>query len=418
MGSSGGPGRGRVELYLEGARPGGVLPRRRGDLSAPPSTPGGRHPLPALEDFTRAAGAAGIGPGVFVVAYDQGMNGGAARLWWLLRHCGHDDVAVLDGGIEAWMGPLRAGEEEIEPVEFVARPREDDTIEADELESRLEDDLLTIVDARLPERYRGEVEPIDPVAGHIPGARNAPYPDELPADLLEADEIVAYCGSGITAAVVLLRLTRPGATTRSSIPARGATGSAAGCPSRPARRGRSRPRRRTRARRAPRGSARRRARRLRGPGRRGRSSRTTVISSGLSRPGASPSRMCPSSVTSSRVIDPASTARLMSPLWLACSHSSTTTRTRVSSSTAISAFPGPSAPIRLTCWPGSAGKARSSIPARGATGAAAAPSGRDRLAAHRRFSDEREGGPGLWSPSRTVCRHASAAQTSVVVPPL
>ena len=80
----------------------------------------------------------------------------------------------------------------------------------------------------------------------------------------------------------------------------------------------------------------------------------------------------PSSVTPSRVIDPASTARLMSPLWLACSHSSTTTRTRVSSSTAISAFPGPSAPIRLTCWPGSAGKARSSIPARGATGAAAA----------------------------------------------
>ena len=92
------------------------------------------------------------------------------------------------------MGPLRAGEEEIEPAEFVARPREDDTIEADELESRLEDDLLTIVDARAPERYRGEVEPIDPVAGHIPGARNAPFTEDLPPDLLEADGIVAYCG--------------------------------------------------------------------------------------------------------------------------------------------------------------------------------------------------------------------------------
>ena len=203
------PGSGR-ELYLEGHIPGASFLDVETELSAPPSTPGGRHPLPALEDFARAAGAAGIGPGVFVVAYDQGMNGGAARLWWLLRHCGHDDVAVLDGGIEAWMGPLRAGEEQTEPAEFVARPREDDTIEADELESRLEDDLLTIVDARLPERYRGEVEPIDPVAGHIPGARNAPYPDEVPADLLEADEIVAYCGSGITAAVVLLRLHQAG----------------------------------------------------------------------------------------------------------------------------------------------------------------------------------------------------------------
>lgn len=203
------PGRGH-ELYLEGHIPGASFLDVETELSAPPSTPGGRHPLPALGDFARAAGAAGIGPGVFVVAYDQGMNGGAARLWWLLRHCGHDDVAVLDRGIEAWMGPLGAGKEQTEPAEFVARPREGDTIEADELESRLEDDRLTIVDARLPERYRGEVEPIDPVAGHIPGARNAPYPDEVPADLLEADEIVAYCGSGVTAAVVLLRLHQAG----------------------------------------------------------------------------------------------------------------------------------------------------------------------------------------------------------------
>jgi len=205
----GNPGRGR-ELYLEGHIPGASFLDVETQLSAPPSTPGGRHPLPAAEDFARAAGAAGIGPGVFVVAYDQGMNGGAARLWWLLRHWGHEDVAVLDGGLATWMGRLSAGEEAIERAEFAPEAREDDTIEAAELESRLEDDRLTILDARIPERYRGEVEPIDPVAGHIPGARNAPFGDDVPADLLEADELVAYCGSGVTAAVVLLRLAQAG----------------------------------------------------------------------------------------------------------------------------------------------------------------------------------------------------------------
>jgi thiosulfate/3-mercaptopyruvate sulfurtransferase len=205
----GNPERGR-ELYLEGHIPGASFLDVERDLSAPPATPGGRHPLPAANDFAAAAGRAGIGAGVFVVAYDQGMNGGAARLWWLLRHFGHDDVAVLDGGLDNWLGPLRGGEEEVEPTEFAPRARADDTVEAEELAARLDDPRLTVVDARLPERYRGEVEPIDPVAGRIPGARNAPFPDELPADLLDADEIVAYCGSGVTAAVVLLRLARAG----------------------------------------------------------------------------------------------------------------------------------------------------------------------------------------------------------------
>ena len=201
--------RGR-ELYLEGHVPGASFLDVERELSAPPSTPGGRHPLPAAEDFARAAGAAGIEPGVFVVAYDQGMTGGAARLWWLLRHFGHDDVAVLAGGLDAWLGPLTSGEEEVEVAAFAPRARDDDTIEAEELAARLGDERLTLVDARLPERYRGEVEPIDPVAGRIPGARNAPYPDELPSDLVEAEEIVAYCGSGVTAAVVLLRLAQAG----------------------------------------------------------------------------------------------------------------------------------------------------------------------------------------------------------------
>jgi thiosulfate/3-mercaptopyruvate sulfurtransferase len=208
----GNPARGR-ELHLEGHVPGASFLDVERDLSAPPSSPGGRHPLPAAEDFARAVGAAGIGPGVFVVAYDQGMNGGAARLWWLLRHFGHEDVAVLGGGMDAWLGPVAAGGEEVEAAQFEPRPRQDDAMEAEELAARLGDERLTVVDARLPERYRGEVEPIDPVAGRIPGALNMPF-DEFGADIAEdlgyQDDVVVYCGSGITACVTLLRLHRAG----------------------------------------------------------------------------------------------------------------------------------------------------------------------------------------------------------------
>jgi thiosulfate/3-mercaptopyruvate sulfurtransferase len=207
----GSPGRGR-ELYLEGHVPGASFLDVEADLSAPPASPGGRHPLPDAGAFARAVGAAGIGPGVFVVAYDQGMNGGAARLWWLLRHFGHDEAAVLVGGIESWVGPLRRGEEDVEPAEFALRPRDDDTVDADELARRLGEDGLVVVDARVPERYRGDVEPIDPVAGHIPGAVNVPFTKrgELPAEVLGAPELAVYCGSGVTAAVVLLRLAQAG----------------------------------------------------------------------------------------------------------------------------------------------------------------------------------------------------------------
>src|SRR5438067_5320656 len=125
------PGRGR-ELYLAGHIPGAAFLDVERDLSAPPG-PGGRHPLPAAEDFAAAVSRAGIGPGVFVVAY--GSMGGAERLWWLLRHFGHDDCAVLE--LDAWHGPLRAGEEEIEPATFVPNERSGDTIEAEELERRL-----------------------------------------------------------------------------------------------------------------------------------------------------------------------------------------------------------------------------------------------------------------------------------------
>lgn len=164
-----------------------------------------------------AAAAAGIGSGVFVVAYDQGMTGGAARLWWLLRHFGHEDVAVLAGGIDSWLGPLRSGEEEIAAADFVARPRTDDVVTAEELQADLGRDGLVVVDARAPERYRGEQEPIDPVAGHIPGARNLPYMEagSIPGNLRSTeDEVVVYCGSGITACVDILALEHAGVRAR------------------------------------------------------------------------------------------------------------------------------------------------------------------------------------------------------------
>jgi thiosulfate/3-mercaptopyruvate sulfurtransferase len=145
---------------------------------------------------------------VFVVAYDHGAAGGAARLWWLLRHFGHEDAAVLRGGFDAWVGPVRGGEETVEQREFVRRPRTGDTIDADELAARLGEPGLVVVDARSPERYRGEVEPIDPVAGRIPGAVNWFHAEaaDVPAEIAAAEEIVVYCGSGISACVDLLVL--------------------------------------------------------------------------------------------------------------------------------------------------------------------------------------------------------------------
>ncbi len=196
----GNPGRGR-ELYLAGHIPGASFLDVDEDLSAPPG-PRGRHPLPDADDFVGAASRAGIGEGVFVVAY--GNMGGPERLWWLLRHFGHDDCAVLE--LDGWLGPLRPGEEEIEPARFEPRPREDDTIEADELAGRL--DRFVIVDARLQERFRGEPNPIDRVPGRIPGALNAPWNEPLPE--LPEGELVAYCGSGVTASVTLHRLALAG----------------------------------------------------------------------------------------------------------------------------------------------------------------------------------------------------------------
>jgi len=196
----GSPGEGR-NLYSNGHIPGASFLDVDFDLSAPPG-PAGRHPLPDLDDFSSVAQGAGIGDDVFVIAY--GNIGGPERLWWLLRHVGHDDCAVFD--FEGWLGPLRVGEEEIEPRHLTIRAHTGDTIEADELSARL--DELVIVDARLPERYRGEPNPIDKVPGRIPGAVNAPWNEPVP-DLPDG-ELAAYCGSGVTASVTVHRLALAG----------------------------------------------------------------------------------------------------------------------------------------------------------------------------------------------------------------
>jgi thiosulfate/3-mercaptopyruvate sulfurtransferase len=183
--------------YLEGHVPGAVFVDVERELCDPPGI-GGRHPLPSTERFVEAMSRAGVDSETFVVAY--GSLGGAERLWWLLRHHGHDRCGVID--LEAWRGPLVAGEETAPPAVFVPRPREGDTIEREELARRLGE--LVVVDARVPPRWRGEPNPVDRVPGRVPGALNAPWNEEQPG--LPPGEAVAYCGSGVTACVVVHRL--------------------------------------------------------------------------------------------------------------------------------------------------------------------------------------------------------------------
>ena len=193
----GDPGAGR-RAYLAGHVPGAAHLDVDDDLSGPPGERG-RHPLPDPARFAAACARAGIGAGSTVVAYDEG-HGGAARLWWLLRHFGHDHAHVLDG---EWHGPLEAGAvEPPAPAEpFVPRARTDDVASAEEIVAG----GLDLVDARAPARFRGETEPIDPVAGHIPGARNVPFAQPLGEIARQVgDDAVVYCGSGVTAARLVL----------------------------------------------------------------------------------------------------------------------------------------------------------------------------------------------------------------------
>jgi len=198
------------------------------DLSAPGGGRGravGRHPWPSAEQVSRIMGGAGIGRGTCVVAYDDQGGAVAARLWYLLRAHGHGDAAVLDGGIIKWMAEGRPVTTEVPSVpaaSFAARLRPGYVLTKADVLGR--DAARPLLDARAPERYRGEAEPVDPRAGHIPGARNAPFSGNLTGGaqsvFLPAAELrnryaalgaegaapVVYCGSGVTACHDLLAL--------------------------------------------------------------------------------------------------------------------------------------------------------------------------------------------------------------------
>ena len=217
--------------YLEGHIPGARYADLDADLSAPRTPQSGRHPLPDPERLARTLGAWGIGDDTQVVAYDDAGGAYAARLWWLLRWLGHDAVAVLDGGLGAWTAG--GGALEREPPRpaarhFRAAPDDDRWLEAADVEAALDGARGVLLDARGAARYSGAEEPIDPKAGHIPGALNAPFTGNLDADgrFLPAaelraryqallggqrpDEVAVYCGSGVTACHDLLALEHAG----------------------------------------------------------------------------------------------------------------------------------------------------------------------------------------------------------------
>jgi thiosulfate/3-mercaptopyruvate sulfurtransferase len=225
------PERGRRD-YAHAHIPGAIYAHLNQDLSSP-IIPGvtGRHPLPTIEFATAKFSEWGIDDRVQVVAYDDAGGSFAARLWWLLRWLGHEGVAVLDGDWRKWTLEGRAISTHVEPRparSFVPRPRPEMALSTAEVESRIQDTRYKLFDSRTAERYRGEHEPIDPIAGHIPGAINAPYLDNLnPDGTFRSDEELRqrfaalfrdtpatdtafYCGSGVNAAHNILALKHAG----------------------------------------------------------------------------------------------------------------------------------------------------------------------------------------------------------------
>jgi thiosulfate/3-mercaptopyruvate sulfurtransferase len=214
--------------YDSGHIPGARYAHLDEDLARPPAAHEGRHPLPDPERFAATLGRLGIAAGDTVVAYDEGSGALAARLWWLLGWLGHERRAVLDGGFAEWQAAALPVEQH--SPDFAARryaprraPRPDAVVTTGEIERVVAaGDLL--VDARAAPRYRGEQEPIDPKAGHVPGARNRPFsanvtaagrfrsPAELRTELVELlgdrrpEQLVAMCGSGVTACHLLLAM--------------------------------------------------------------------------------------------------------------------------------------------------------------------------------------------------------------------
>lgn len=213
--------------YQEGHVPGAVYFDLDQDLSSAVQRHGGRHPLPDMRRFADTLEERGIGDGHQVVVYDQSGTMYAARAWWLLKYAGHDAVRFLNGGMEAYRaagGPLTTALPTHSKARFTLRLRDDMVVDVTDVEAHLGDPDRLVLDARAPERFRGEVEPLDPKAGHVPGARNVHYRDTLgPNGFLPAAElrrmfaladgkreVVAYCGSGVSAAHVVLAMEEAG----------------------------------------------------------------------------------------------------------------------------------------------------------------------------------------------------------------
>lgn len=206
------------------------------DLSSSVGLHGGRHPLPDIQELAAKLSAIGIhsqpphGP-TLVVAYDDSRFAFASRLWWLLRYLGHEQVVVLEGGFAGWQAANYATTAEIPPAQsgnFLPQPQANQVVDISDVQARKDLPGAVLIDSREGDRYRGEREPIDPVAGHIPGAVNYFWQDGIDAQghflppaqqrdrwakVADADEIMVYCGSGVTACVNLLSLAIAGIST-------------------------------------------------------------------------------------------------------------------------------------------------------------------------------------------------------------
>jgi thiosulfate/3-mercaptopyruvate sulfurtransferase len=217
--------------YRAGHIHGAVYASLSHDLSGPAGTGGGRHPLPSTAAIEATFGRLGIGGGAQVVMYDEDTGMFASRMWWMLRYMGHAAAAVLDGGWAKWIRegrPVHEGEETREPATFIGEPREDLRLGVEDVEARLGEPSVLLVDARAPERFEGGAEALDRTAGHIPGAvnhffrRNATdegvmmAPDALRRHFTEVigerspAQVVMYCGSGVTACQNLLAMEHAG----------------------------------------------------------------------------------------------------------------------------------------------------------------------------------------------------------------
>jgi thiosulfate/3-mercaptopyruvate sulfurtransferase len=217
--------------YAAGHIPHAVYAHLDRDLASAVTARSGRHPLPQPEQFAATLAGWGLTPATQVVAYDADNSAYAARLWWLLRWVGHEAVAVLDGGFKAWNAaglPTSTETPRRRTGTFVARPNRDMWLDAGEVGERVRRDDWRLLDARAPERFAGTVEPIDPVAGHVAGARNHPFASNLGSDarFLPAQELqrrfeqsqagvaddhtIVMCGSGVTACNLLLAMEAAG----------------------------------------------------------------------------------------------------------------------------------------------------------------------------------------------------------------